>query len=59
MDKEFWFEVFEIDEEGYTESLHIFEEEEDAKDYIRENPKMSLGYDKWFLSTKTKENTKF
>jgi len=54
-----WFEVYTSDEEEGTETIASFDEEQQAKDYIKANPEMNLDYDKWFSNSKTGENEKF
>jgi len=53
-----WFEVYISGEEEGTETIALFDEEQQAKDYIKANPEMNLDYDKWQYNTKTKENEK-
>lgn len=46
-----WFEVFRIDEEGFTETIATFDTEKQATDFMYDYsmryPEVELGYDEW------------
>lgn len=46
-----WFEVFRVDEEGFTETIATFDTEKQATDFMYDYsmryPEVELGYDEW------------
>ena len=52
MEREEFFEVFKDkgNDEG-TETVDTFDTEQEAKDYITENPGQGLMYDKWSMNS--------
>jgi len=50
MESETWFEVFITYKDESTETIHNCDTEQEAKDYLNENPSLKLDYDEWRLA---------